>query len=283
MQGISSKAAGGVENKKKYNGIELENDLELQTYDAFFRELDPQIGRWWQLDPVTEGYEHFSPYASMYNNPLTYSDPLGNEGQACCWEEIKTGLRTIFLGSTPVDRAVREYAIAKAEATGKQMGKNFQRRWETKTDLFHQLIMSEPGERLSLAGPIGIIEGEVQMGVKQEAQILKNAAQGAAFEKEVLQQIEKTQVRVVEQVTVKTESGVKTRIDLIGKDKATNQPILTEAKSSPTAPLTKNQKKAFPEIEQSGATVVGQGKPGYPAGTKIPPTKVDIVRPKKKE
>lgn len=84
MHGISSKAAGIVENKKKYNGIELENDLEIQTYDAFFRELDPQIARWWQIDPVTDGYESISPYASMYDNPITYSDPLGNEGEACC-------------------------------------------------------------------------------------------------------------------------------------------------------------------------------------------------------
>ncbi|HEV7332740.1 MAG TPA: DUF6443 domain-containing protein [Flavisolibacter sp.] len=86
MAGISSKAAsfGQPENKKKYNGIELENDFEIQTYDAQFRELDPQIARWWQIDPVTDGYEHISPYASMYNNPVTISDPLGNEGEACC-------------------------------------------------------------------------------------------------------------------------------------------------------------------------------------------------------
>ena len=84
MAGISSKAAGGLENKRKYNGIEFENDLEIQTYDAFYRELDPQIARWWQIDPVTDGYESISPYASMYDNPITFSDPLGNEGEACC-------------------------------------------------------------------------------------------------------------------------------------------------------------------------------------------------------
>ena len=84
MAGISSKAAGGVENKKKYNGIEKEDDLEINIYDAQFRELDAQTGRWWQIDPVTDGYENLSPYASMYDNPLTYSDPLGDEGQACC-------------------------------------------------------------------------------------------------------------------------------------------------------------------------------------------------------
>ncbi|AUG01695.1 hypothetical protein CXQ81_14125 [Pseudomonas sp. 09C 129] len=52
-----------------------------------------------------------------------------------------------------------------------------------------------------------------------------------------------------------------------------------ECKSSEIAPLTKNQKKAFPEIEKTGATVVGKGKPGFPGGTTIPPTRVEIIRP----
>lgn len=42
------------------------------------------VGRWWQIDPVTDGYEHISPYASMYNNPIIIMDPLGDEGEDCC-------------------------------------------------------------------------------------------------------------------------------------------------------------------------------------------------------
>jgi integrase len=56
---------------------------------------------------------------------------------------------------------------------------------------------------------------------------------------------------------------------------------LQEAKSSATAKLTDRQKAAHPEIQKSGATVVGKGKPDYPGGTKIQPTKVEIVRPNK--
>jgi filamentous hemagglutinin len=80
-------------------------------------------------------------------------------------------------------------------------------------------------------------------------------------------------------VTVKTQSGVRTRIDLAGTDQETGAIRLTEAKSSAKAPLTGAQSDAFPEIQQSGATVVGQGKPGFPGGTQIPPTEVEIVRP----
>jgi len=87
-----------------------------------------------------------------------------------------------------------------------------------------------------------------------------------------------TDINVAEQVTLKTESGVKTRMDVVST-KASGEIRLQEAKSSATAPLTKNQQLAHPEIGQTGATVVGQGKPGYPGGTKIPPTKVDVVRP----
>ncbi|WP_080693540.1 hypothetical protein [Pseudomonas chlororaphis] len=39
-------------------------------------------------------------------------------------------------------------------------------------------------------------------------------------------------------------------------------------------------KKAFPEIEKSGGVIVGKGKPGFPGGTIIPPTRVDILQPK---
>lgn len=86
MAGISSKALefGNPENKLKYNGIEYEKDLGLEVYDAQLRELDGQTGRWWQIDPKTEDMEMWSPYASNYNNPIRYSDPLGDEGQACC-------------------------------------------------------------------------------------------------------------------------------------------------------------------------------------------------------
>jgi filamentous hemagglutinin len=108
--------------------------------------------------------------------------------------------------------------------------------------------------------------------------VQKNKAAGDAFEKQVMENIQKTHSEVVQQVTVKTESGIKTRIDIIGRDTDGNI-VCTECKASQSAPLTKNQAAAFPEIEKSGAVVVGDGKPGFPGGTQIPPTKVDIIRP----
>jgi len=86
MAGISSKAAGKLENRTKYNGIEFDEDMDIDSYEAFYRNLDPQTGRWWQIDPKCEpnkdpneiGLESLSPYNSMANNPVKLSDPLGD-------------------------------------------------------------------------------------------------------------------------------------------------------------------------------------------------------------
>ncbi|MBX3254767.1 MAG: ParB N-terminal domain-containing protein [Chitinophagaceae bacterium] len=99
MAGISSKALafGEPENKYKYNGIEQNNDFDLNVYDARYRNLDPQIGRFWQVDPKIESFEALSPYAAMMNNPIRYSDPLGDStipGAGFLrnlWEGIKDG------------------------------------------------------------------------------------------------------------------------------------------------------------------------------------------------
>ncbi len=80
MAGISSKAIkfGFAENKKKFNdGTEINRDLDLNWYETNFRSLDPQIGRFWQIDPMADVMYEYSPYAYANNNPLTFNDPLG--------------------------------------------------------------------------------------------------------------------------------------------------------------------------------------------------------------
>jgi RHS repeat-associated protein len=76
MKGISGQAGGRLENKFKYNGIELNADLELNQYDAHYRNLDPQIGRSWQLDNKPDFT--LSLYSAMNNSPVSLSDPLGD-------------------------------------------------------------------------------------------------------------------------------------------------------------------------------------------------------------
>lgn len=101
MAGISSNALKGAnypENRKKYNGIEYTSDLDLDIYDAQLRNLDPQIGRWNQIDPKTENMEMWSPYVSNYDNPIRYNDFLGDEGEDPSKKGFINGVKAGFTG-----------------------------------------------------------------------------------------------------------------------------------------------------------------------------------------
>jgi RHS repeat-associated protein len=83
MAGISSRAAGSLVNRKRFNeGTELQNGeffdgSGLELYGTNFRSLDPQLGRFWQIDPLAEGHPNLTSYAYVNNSPLRYNDPLG--------------------------------------------------------------------------------------------------------------------------------------------------------------------------------------------------------------
>ena len=83
MAGISSKAAGGIQNKYKFNGgnelqsAEFSDGSGMELYDAVHRMYDPQLGRFWQVDELAEANWEMSTYCFASDNPLRFNDPLG--------------------------------------------------------------------------------------------------------------------------------------------------------------------------------------------------------------
>jgi RHS repeat-associated protein len=122
MAGISDKALKTqyAENKYRFNkGSELQNKefadgSGLEMYETNLRELDPQLGRWWQADPKTdESYESVSPYSAMNDDPVRYNDPNGDEGEACCkeaWGAVKDFSVALYNTAVGDLKTFNEYA-----------------------------------------------------------------------------------------------------------------------------------------------------------------------------
>ena len=225
----------------------------LSYYGA--RWYDPQLGRFMGVDPkgFDEANVHsFNRYAYANNNPYRFVDPDGRVAETI-FDVISLGISVEMFRREPT--------------VGNFLG--------VAVDGLAVAVPFVPGG----VGSIRAIGKTVEAaGEAAKGGVQANKAAGEAFERQVMERVRETQTGVVQQVTVRTGSGTKTRLDLMGRDGGGNI-VCTECKASATAPLTRNQSIAFPEIQRSGAVVVGKGKPGYPGGTEIPPSSVNIVRP----
>src|SRR5438477_12502553 len=82
MQAISSQAGTIFANKIKFSGKELQNKefadgSGMEDYDFGARFFDPQVGRFFNVDPLTDNMRRWSPYSYSFDNPIRYGDADG--------------------------------------------------------------------------------------------------------------------------------------------------------------------------------------------------------------
>ncbi|WP_300601843.1 DUF6443 domain-containing protein [Niabella sp.] len=81
MKGISIKnSMASLQNKEKtFQGQQLDDELGLNYYSFKYRNQDPQIGRFIQIDPLASEYVYNSTYAFSENDPVNFIDLEGAE------------------------------------------------------------------------------------------------------------------------------------------------------------------------------------------------------------
>ena len=74
------KVIGKSGSKNKFNGcVELEEEYGVNLYSTFYRQYDPQIGRFGGVDILSEQSAGVSGYQFGINNPISFNDPWGDK------------------------------------------------------------------------------------------------------------------------------------------------------------------------------------------------------------
>jgi hypothetical protein len=98
MPGRKYQAGTGLKYRFSINGQEKESDLNENITTALFWEYDSRIGRRWNVDPVLN--VSISPYVCFDNNPIWFTDVLGNQakGPGPKTPNFKIGNIPVFTG-----------------------------------------------------------------------------------------------------------------------------------------------------------------------------------------
>lgn len=108
IAGISSNAFNKPENKYKFTGQIFNDEGDLNWYDFTYRNHDPQIGRFVQVDPLGDFYPHNSSYAYAENDVIRAIDLEGLEKYVVTEDWVNNRLRRRRVQAT-WDNQSRDY------------------------------------------------------------------------------------------------------------------------------------------------------------------------------
>jgi RHS repeat-associated protein len=237
MAGISDKAikSNYAENKYRFNkGSELQNKefadgSGLEMYETHLRELDPQLGRWWQADPKTDqSYESVSPYAAMNDDPARYNDANGDEGEACCevlqkvWDNTVKGAQ--YVG----------YLIKEGVSTA---GDNFNKRWEAGVTLPQEFVRNPLSAVTGVGGPAGIVVEGLEA---------TSAAKTTVNVTEEVKAVDYSNLKEPNKVGPGLETTKAQRARILEANKAANGGVLKSDKSGKILDAPTQSKKGVP-------------------------------------
>ncbi|WP_281232037.1 DUF6443 domain-containing protein [Flavobacterium gelatinilyticum] len=107
-----------IAQRYKYNGKELQDELQLNVYDYGARNYDPALSRWMNIDPLAEKNPSQTPFLYCNANPVIFMDPDG-----------KDGIIVIKGGQITISSKVYLYGEGATKSVVSQMQKDINAKW----------------------------------------------------------------------------------------------------------------------------------------------------------